>query len=367
MNNARSILIKTLVKPYYQQNAGLFSFLVFIMFFAVGRANEAGLLEYHYSLIQGMMINPEIFIIVLLAWCFYAKKCEQFIYITLHKKEFAFLQTLSLLKPRRAYGLMLLVQCLLFLPILLYVLIIVAVGFHNQWNTQVTLILVFNLVLCTVLARWYLHLIQNPGSTFYILRWRLPTIGTNTYWTIVVRYVFTRRKMLFSIIKIYDCCFLYFLIRNLTPQDHDLSMIVLFYSFGLLGHGVLIHKIRSLEESSLTYYKGLPVSLTRRWGQYLVVYLILFSPELLTISLQTPKYLSLTEALLFSFFGYNILLLMNSLLFIKAFKMVDYLKIVTGIYFIIFIAVLTGVLKEMSVISLLVAYVIFTTRYYKYE
>jgi hypothetical protein len=69
MSIERTILIKSLVKPYYRQNAGLFVFVYFIMILAVGRANEAGLLEYHYSLIKGMLINPVIFILTGVQTC----------------------------------------------------------------------------------------------------------------------------------------------------------------------------------------------------------------------------------------------------------------------------------------------------------
>lgn len=65
--------------------------------------------------------------------------------------------------------------------------------------------------------------------------------------------------------------------------------------------------------------------------------------------------------------GYSVLLLLNSLLFIRFFRMVDYLKIVVGIFFILFIGVLTGILLWLSVFSFFLSINIFFGRYYRYE
>jgi hypothetical protein len=65
-------------------------------------------------------------------------------------------------------------------------------------------------------------------------------------------------------IKIYNFGILYLMVVNQTPFEHDLSMILLFFSFGLLGHSVLIHHFRVMEETRLSFYRGLPVSLFSR-------------------------------------------------------------------------------------------------------
>jgi hypothetical protein len=367
MRIAHTILFKSLVKPYFRQNAGLFVFLYFIMIVAVGRANEAGLLEYHYSLIKGMLVNPVIFVLVLFAWFLYAKKCEQFIVRTLKRRDFIFLNMFSLMNPNRAFGLLFLVQLLLFLPVSLYVLVILGVGFYKHWYLQVVLVFFYVLAICLTSARWYLYLLKNPG-TRYVYRWRIPSpILDRFYWRFFIRYVLISRKLLFFVIKIYSCCILYLMLVNQTPVEYDMRMILLFYSFGLLGHGVLIHRLREMEETRLTFYRGLPISLFRRWAQYGWLYFFLFLPEILTIAWMLPDHLHFKDAFLFVFFGYSVLLLLNSLLFVKFFRMLDYLKIIVGIFFIIYIGVLTGILLWLSVFSFIISIYLFFSRYYQYE
>ncbi|HEY4155528.1 MAG TPA: hypothetical protein VGM24_08870 [Puia sp.] len=368
MNITPVILFKSFIKPFYRRNAGLLSFLLFMMTAAVGRANEAGLLEYHYALIRGLMLNQIILLLVLGIWFLYATKCEEFIVLTLRRAEFSFLNILSLVHPKRVFRLLLLVQVLLFLPVILYALLIMAVGFHEHWYGQVITIGLFNLGICAAGARWYLYLLQNPGTTRPILKWRMPSVfGERFYRNFLIRYVLMRRKALLFAIKLYSCGILYLMLVNRVPAEYDLNMIFLFYSFGLLAHGVLIHQIRQMEETRLTFYRGLPVPLFSRWVQYGWLYLFLFIPEILIIGWLTPAHLNFSDAFLFVFFGYSILLLLNSILFIKSVRMTDYLKILVAVFFLLFIAVLTGMVLWLSVFSSILAARLFFRSYYRFE
>jgi len=338
------------------------------MVVVVGRANDAGLLEYHLSLIQGILVNPVIFLLVLLAWFLYAWKCKQFIALTLDRPEFSFLNILSCTKAARIYRLLFEVQFLLFLPVILYAIIIAGVGFYKHWHQPVIGLLVYILAICGISARWYLYLLQNPAVRGYRIRWRLPSLFRERfYWSILIRYVLTNRRLLLLIIKIYSCGMLYLLLVNRTGVDDDLKMILLFYSFGLLGHGILIRQIREMEETRLGFYRGMPLSLLGRYLQYGCLYFFLFIPEIITIGWLTPAYLHYQDALLFIFFGYSSLLLLNSLLCVKSFRITAFLKLSVVYFFFIFVAVLAGVLLWLILFSLILSVSLFFGRYYAYE
>ena len=55
MKITSTILIRSFVKPFYRQHAGFFTFLFIILFGAVGRVDGAGLFDFHFSLIRGML------------------------------------------------------------------------------------------------------------------------------------------------------------------------------------------------------------------------------------------------------------------------------------------------------------------------
>jgi hypothetical protein len=80
-----------------------------------------------------------------------------------------------------------------------------------------------------------------------------------------------------------------------------------------------------------------------------------------------PVHLDFTHALLLIFFGWGILLLLNSLLFIQLFNPFAYLKIVSGIYLVVFIAILTGLTIPFTICLFLTSVFIFFHHYYRFE
>ena len=129
MNPYTKVLIKILIKPFYKQNAGLFIFLIIVMFGIVGQIDDHDMIDYHYALILGMLSNPLIFLLVFLLWLIYAIKCIQFVTRSVQKAENSFLGILITLQARKTYLQFFLLQLLLFLPVLLYSLVIIAVAF----------------------------------------------------------------------------------------------------------------------------------------------------------------------------------------------------------------------------------------------
>jgi hypothetical protein len=364
MNIELTILKKSLVSPFYKQNAGLFAFLIFIMFGAVGRANGVGLLEYHYSLIQAIMTNFPFLIFTLSAWFLYAFKCAQFMADILGKKEYNFLYILAHKKPGYTFWKMFFVQTMLLMPVLIYAFISIWIGILHSWWLHVFIVLLFLLSLSFAGSLWYQHLLYRPGKRLLPASWNVhPVSASSFYLLFLVRYIWNSRKTLFLVIKLVNCLVLYGLLRNLSGDHPDLRMMILFYSFALLGHGVLIYLIRAMEESDLQFYRSLPFSLLQRFLQYALLYLFLFIPEIIVIISMTPDHIPLAETILLVFYGYGILMLLNSLLFIRFFKPSEYLKIQSGVFLFIFITVLTGTFPGLFFLS---PYIFFRY-YYRFE
>ena len=332
---------------------------------AVGRANEVGLLEYHFTLIRAMMTDSRFLVVVLSAWFLYALKCEQFVLDRLQGKDYAFITLLNLQPLSFVFVRMLKVQFLLFLPVLVYAFISLWIGIQHHWYANSIIVFVFTLTV-SLLAAWrYSMLIRNYGNirsrSFLKISFPFPK---GLYLNFIFQYIWSQRKMLFLAIKIFSCILLYSMLVSGIKGESDMKMLLLFYSFGLLGHGVLIYKIRQMEEVNLGFYKALPVSLGSRIIQYAVLYLIIFVPEIIIILQMIPAYLNYHYVFVLIFFGWGILMLLNSLLFISLVRPFDYLKIVSGIYLMIFIAVLTGVTIPFTICLFLISIYLFFQNYY---
>ena len=334
---------------------------------AVGRANEVGLLEYHFTLIRAMLTDGKFLAFVLIMWLMYALKCEQFIMDKLQGKDYAFVFILNIKKTAFVFARMLQVQLMLLLPVILYGLICIWIGIMHQWYMNTVIIVLFMVAISLTGAWRYERLIRKNGITRFrsLLTINFP-FPKGLYTHFIFRYIFTRRKILFLTIKIFSCLFLFGMLLNHAKDDTDMRMFLLFYSFGLIGHGVLIYKIRQMEEAGLSFYRGLPVSLSSRMIQYALLYLIFLVPEIIIIMLMTPGHLNPAHALLLIFFGWGILLLLNSILFIRLMKPFDYLKIVSGIYLMIFIAVLTGLTVPFAICLFLISIYLFSHYYYRF-
>jgi hypothetical protein len=255
---------------------------------------------------------------------------------------------------------MLELQSMLFMPVILYAFISILIGIKLYWYTNTIIVSLFVLAVCLIGALRYQMLMKPYGNTRTLPFSKIVIpFPKGFYLRFISQYILSRCKMLFLVVKIFSCILLYGMLVNHIKDESDMKMVLLFYSFGILGHGVLVYKIRQMEEVNLNFYRVLPVSLPSRMMQYAVLYLILFVPEIILIIRMTPNFMNYCQASLLLFFGYGILLLLNSLLFVKLFKPFDYLKIVSGIYLMIFVAVLSGLTIPFTISLFLISVYLF--------
>jgi hypothetical protein len=374
MNSSQTILKKSLVNPYYRQNIGFFLF-IFIVFFGVIAPSQIP--AYHYGLITGMLKTPALFSVVFLAWLIYMIKCNRFVIDCLHSPDYSFLNMLSRMDGKKSYFLLLRMQLLLSLPVSLYGFAVTGIAFQNGWYGEAVLVLLYILFLCLAGAGWHQYLLRNPGKENRIAflgnhplakpMFLLRSHGKQFYWQFLARYLIHDSKLLVAGTKFFSCGMLYLLVKSLTQQNYDTRMSFLLFSFGIFSHSLLIFRCRNMEESSLLFYRGLPLSPVRRAVQYGLFYLILLIPEGITIGWLTPGCLHYSDAIQFLVCGYSILLLLNSLLFLAPFSMKNYLKLAFCIFVLEYFFTLSGELIPSSIFFFAIAGGLFISRYYRYQ
>ncbi|HET7003467.1 MAG TPA: hypothetical protein VFI33_19225, partial [Puia sp.] len=305
---------------------------------------------------------------VLIAWLLYGLKCEQFMADKLQGRSYAFITLLNTKSRAWVFARMLQVQLMFFLPVILYAVICIWIGLAHQWYANTVTIALFILIICLVGTWRYDRMIRKNGliRTVSLLKINLPFLK-GKYIRFILQFIGSRRKMLFLGIKIFSCLLVFGMLFNLAKDETDLSMFLLFYSFGLMGHGILIYKIRQMEEFNLGFYRVLPISLLSRLIQYAGLYLILFIPEIIIIVQMTPAHLDYFNAFRLIFFGWGILILLHCLLFVRLFKPFTYLKIVSGIYLLIFAAILTRLTIPFTLCLFLISVYLFSQNYYLFE
>src|SRR5258708_29973711 len=94
------LLLRSLVKPFYRQNAGFFLFLFLIFFGVVAPSQQPA---YHYALILCMLDAPVFLSIGLTALVLYALKCNNWVSSSLQDPRLSFLSILSRLNTTRSF------------------------------------------------------------------------------------------------------------------------------------------------------------------------------------------------------------------------------------------------------------------------
>ncbi|HVU57670.1 MAG TPA: hypothetical protein VHD83_21555 [Puia sp.] len=366
MKHLRPILWKALVRQYYLQNAGFFLFF-FLFFFGIVAPSQQP--AYHYALILGILNTPALLALTLFCWLLYAMKCSRWIIGLLQSPDHAFLHVLPHAGKIRAFRLLLEIQAALFLPVMLYAMVVVVIAYIQAARITVLLIFCFIICVCLISAILYWYELFYPGRLI-----RLPVLYRTAakrrytpYWSFLLRGWATQHKALLAGIKLLGCGILYLLLKIQTPDDYDIRMPFLVFSVALLGHGALIYQTRRMEEEKLLFYRSLPVSLFKRLLQYMTLYLLVFLPEIITVGWLMPDHIRIKDALGFVLAGYSTLLLLNSCLFIARLQRSDMIKLSIGIFGILYFGVLSDGLILLSGLFLLTAGSLFFGGYCRKE
>ncbi len=358
--SATNFLTRAIVRPYYRQNTSLFLFLVVLMFSFSSLVSQDPL-QYHYKLILGMLTVAMVLVLVFAAWFLYMAQCARFVGFLLKDPRYTFLNRLYPAGNLRSYLLLLQVQLWLSLPISSYAIAVTGVAIYQRWYGMAILVPAY-IFFFVCLARFGVNSVSIIRGDHFPKHsaCRQDPIGV-----FLSAVSCTNENPLFFAIKLFSCSTLVLLLKDLGPDDYDLRMPILFYSFGVFAHGVLIYRFRELENTRLVFYRGLPVSLWRRFLQYGLLYGLLFIPETITIVRLMYGPLHTGDAILLAVYGYSLLLLLNSLLFAGALKMGEYVRLIVAIFLLQYGFVLAGALVWLTGIFLVAATGLFFWGYYR--
>ena len=362
-------LVKCLVKPFYQQLAGVFLFAMIILFGAVGKLNGQDVLGYHLFLIRGILSSASFFFIIFFCWFLYARYCCRYVWNNLADPAFQFLFLLDGIDRRRKLIQLFLLHALLFLPVIAYALVMVSVACYLHRFAAAAGILIYLLVVVFFSSGLTVLKLNHPGKQgqhngrSFFFRQGFPT----GYGRFFLRFLFTCSKALYGSLKLLSIGMLWFLVRGQHHDATEIKMPLVLFSVFIFGHGLILHAWRAMETQKMIFLPGLPYRLLTRFLQASIICLLLLSPETILLFFLTPGQISCRESFLLWACGYSLLLAIHSLLFLGKMDRTDYFKLTGCVYFIFFMAVLAGLAGWMSLVLLILAIVIFYGSYYRYE
>ena len=368
MTGRNQILFKSIIKPFYKENAFLLALVFTMMFFVVNKLDGAELLEYHYSLIVATLKSFIILGCVFCLWFAYARKC--FIYVSTHlkKTEFSYLHILNSVSRFQRFKLFVVLQFWLLLPIILYAVIIVIIGFREKYYLPVSSTIIFFPVVIILSSLSIMRQTTYPDKPVSIHPQNILKAKVRlSYPGFLLMYITDRQKLSWIGYKIFNCGLLYLIASNNTRLDYEVTTLYLFFSFGILAHAALIFRIRAFEKNCLSFYRALPFSITKRFSQYAFFYALLLIPELIVSFILTPVHLHFYDALGFSFCSFGLLLVINSLTFTHNFGMKEFLKILLLFFFIQYVLIMVFGFLALFIFTLILSFSLFYFRYLKFE
>lgn len=368
MRYSLKILVQTIVKSFYKENAGFFIFLIIVMFSIVSEVDGAGVIQYHYSLILGMLKSLPFLLLVFLLWFLYVRKFSAFVLGEMQKPAYSFLSIFNSLTQSIRFRLFVFVESLLLLPVLLYSGFILFIGWKQHFFLQIAVVILYLLVLIIGTAILHTRVLLNPHTPGFLSRNFDPWQKTQqSYSIMILRFIAAKQKMIWMGIQIFTCGIVYLIARNNTNDYYDISFPFLFFNFGILANSILIYRIRAFENTYLGFYPGLPVSKAKRFFQTAWVYFIILIPEYLILILLVPVHIKYFDAVYFMISAFSLLLLMNSITFWRGLNLKTYLKIIFFIFCIELILILTFGFIFLFFVLLLAAIFIFKKEYYRFE
>lgn len=364
MNAVSDMLLKSLGKTFYRENAGFFIFLITMLIGVVSELDGSSELDYHLAMARGALNNYLFLFLVCFAWWLYGLKCSSFVRNKMKQVNYSFLSILNSLNKKVCFKYLILLQAILLLPVSIYSIFIIGVAIFDHFYIKTAILILFQFFLVASGAFSCLQQLTQleQSKRSWILK---IAVFNNSHWSIQFRYLLRRLPYVFLGIKIFTFGFLILTSKNLNATNYDIKPVFIIYYFGIFANSILLHRLKSFEDLYLSFYRSLPIPVLSRFLQHAFLYAVILIPEIITLIVLTPRYLRPADAITFLISGYSILLLLNSIFFSANFNMKESLVLSLMIFFIVYLFLMGDLIPGITAAFLVLSAGLFFKGYYK--
>jgi len=359
-----TILQRVLVNHFYKVNAGFFLFWFFVLFGAVAGGQ---LISFHLSLIHGMIQSPVFLGCVIVLWFLYTLKCINYTVKQLAEPRQLFLFSLHTLPGKQQFLYMLYVHILVYLPVLLYAAVVLAVAAKQQLYWAIGAVIISNvgmIVLATVMCRFSLQ-----KKKLIISKW-LPQFHftfNKPLFSMPLWFLWKQRKQMLLVTKLFSLLLLYGFITLYKPERHDIRPLLLIILLIAMAHCTLVFQLRLFEEEFLSFGRNLPVPVVGKFASTFFMFILLLLPELIFVWKAFPLHFRLVDFPQLLLLAVSLLIFFYSILLMNDIDSDSYFRMVFGTGAVLFFLILydPGILLPVSLTG--ISFVFFRSHLYTFE
>lgn len=338
MNPIHKILYQSFTSRFYKQIAG--ALILFVLVFFGIQPNFKTAVDTHYYIMVSIIENPLALMGYLFVFAGYFLKCCFFIKSTLSKDAFSFSKILNRLRPAERWPYLVPVAAALLLPVLIYsfciVLVAITTGHYFFAGAG---------CLALLLSIWGLALLFSKGLSHaygdsFLNKWLKIKIAPG-----LVQQLgsFLLQKQIKAICFLKAICFvLLYLLVIKTDSLFDRRMLWLVYTLGITSHYIIIYKCFYFLENELSFYRALPLKITRIIASLFTVYFMLYLPEIWALRAMGLIHHDWSTYILMILLAPALMVLLHALLYMDELNLNDYLPMAFGCWLVCFFAGFTN-------------------------
>ncbi|MBS1668272.1 MAG: hypothetical protein JST58_12925 [Bacteroidetes bacterium] len=365
MKPVTTILARSVASPFYRQHAGFFLFLFFILFGIYPNIYQVE--QVHYGIILGILTKASNFLLFVSIWFLYALRVYTFFHNCIGKNDYLFLQNLNAIAPKQRFYYLLQLVLTLYAPALVYGLAVMIVGLYEKHFLSASLAVLVLISFTLLVTQAFLFSLQKNRASFFDLNKWIPKINfPKNLFAFLMRYIFREQFLAMAGLKLVSFCCLYFFIST-DPESYKDRILWLIFITSMIGHSIIIYKNQHFMETKMAFYRNMPIRLFKTILVLFAVYLIILIPEFWALKGVAMEHQAFKDYFIMAATAPCMLLLMHVMLYTEDYQMEDYLKMLFGIWTVYFFFGLSNFRWLLPIISLVAAFIIFYTTYYKYE
>jgi len=275
------IINSILVRKFYERHAALLFFVFYVMF---GMVESGQIVSYHLGLINGALSSPIFMMIVFGIWMLYLIKTILFFEECFAQPHNLFFKQISLLNKLAQFFLLACAYFLIYQPVLIYSMVMIAVAFKAKAVWVAMSIVAFHFIMISVCAWRSVNSINTSRPSILktpSLRWPF----ARPYPLFFISLLTDRFRIMLLLAKTFSIlCLLGFL---QIPLDHyEPRLAHLGMAVAITSYSVIIFEWRQFEDHYLQFARVLPINVTLRFLSVASAYAILLLPEFVVLLIQ---------------------------------------------------------------------------------